>query len=231
MPSYAITGAARGLGFEHIRQLSADPANTVFALVRNIGTATKLRDLAAQRPNVHVLQGDVTKPDELASAAAAVAAITSGSLDVLIHNATASLNPDEFLAPSQLPSDSAALRAAFDPMFSTNIYGAVWVTNAFLPLVEKGTVKKIIHLSSGMSDIDCVLGAGIDYTVPYAVSKSGTNMLVAKYAVELAPKGIKVLALSPGWVNTSEDTGESIRFYLVTFPSFQLTILRRSGAT
>jgi NAD(P)-dependent dehydrogenase (short-subunit alcohol dehydrogenase family) len=55
-----------------------------------------------------------------------------------------------------------------------------------------------------MADLDLIKASGLSYAVAYSVSKAGMNVQVAKYATELAPKGIKVLALSPGWVDTWE---------------------------
>jgi len=58
-----------------------------------------------------------------------------------------------------------------------------------------------------MADTDLVLKAGVSYAVPYSASKAALNLVVAKYAAELGPKGVKVLALSPGWVDTDEGEG------------------------
>lgn len=89
MPSYVVSGAARGIGFEFVQQLSREPSNPVFALVRNVETATALNDLSSSRKNLHVIHCDVTQPADIEAAAAAVGSATGGSLDVLIHNAYA----------------------------------------------------------------------------------------------------------------------------------------------
>jgi hypothetical protein len=36
--------------------------------------------------------------------------------------------------------------SVIDPPLSTGIYGSLWTTNAFLPLIEKGIQKKIVHI-------------------------------------------------------------------------------------
>jgi NAD(P)-dependent dehydrogenase (short-subunit alcohol dehydrogenase family) len=210
MSSYAITGASRGLGFEFISQLSSNPSNTVFALVRSPSTATKLQELAASHPNVHIIQCDVGIPSEVLAAAAATSKITSGTLDVLVHNAADTSDMAALsISPTGLsPNDPAAVHKMFEAAMETAVYGALWVTNAFLPLIEKGTQKKIVHITSGMADIDLVRTTEISYAVPYAVAKAGMNILAAKYAVELKSKGIKVLALSPGWVDTFQGHGK-----------------------
>ncbi|PWY92313.1 NAD(P)-binding protein, partial [Aspergillus heteromorphus CBS 117.55] len=204
MSSYAITGASKGLGLEFTRQLAtANPSNTVLAIVRN-PNSRDISSLASNHPNVHVIKGDVTDPKSILEAASAAATITGGKLDVLIHNSNAVDMATMASNPTQLPFDAEAMHATFEPALSTAIYGGIWTTNAFLPLIEKGVQKKIVHISSGMADLDFIRKAGSSDAVPYSIAKAGINIQVAKYAAELAPKGIKVLALSPGWVDTWE---------------------------
>ncbi|KAJ5363522.1 short-chain dehydrogenase [Penicillium cataractarum] len=203
MSSYAITGASKGIGLEYVRQLAADATNTVLAIVRD-PSSSGISELASSLPNVHVIKGDVTDPESILEAASAAALVTGGKLDVLIHNSNAVDMASMSLSPTQLPFDAQEIRRIFDPPFSTGIYGGIWTTNAFLPLIEKGTQKKIVHISSAMADLDLINTTGISYGVAYSIGKAGMNVQVAKYAAELAPKGIKVLALSPGWVDTWE---------------------------
>lgn len=211
MSSYAITGASKGIGREFVRQLAADSTNTVLAIVRNPKSAD-ISDLASKHSNVHIIKGDVTDPKSILEAAAAAAAITDGKLDVLIHNSNAVDKDSMASTPSQLPFDAQAIQNIFSPSLNTAIYGGIWATNAFLPLIEKGAQKKIVHISSGMADVDLINKAGVSSGVAYSIAKAGLNVTVAKYAAELAPRGIKVLALSPGWVDTWD--GKSIPLLL-----------------
>jgi NAD(P)-dependent dehydrogenase (short-subunit alcohol dehydrogenase family) len=227
MPSYAITGASRGLGRELVRQLSAQPDTVVFALVRTPSKATALSQLATERPGrIHILPADVTDPQSLVAAAEAVGAVTGGTLDVLIHNAFEMDPAVAALPPSHLPLDWEALDGLFRASWGTDVYGTVWVTNAFLPLVEKGAEKKVVHISTGMADLDVIRTTGIATAVPYAVSKAGLNVLSAKYAAEFAEKGVKFLALSPGWVDTFEGPRKSTPF---TSPHQSLSRILISG--
>ncbi|EXU94438.1 short chain dehydrogenase family protein [Metarhizium robertsii] len=203
MPSYAITGASKGIGREFVRQLAIDPSNTVFAIVRD-PEVSRIKELSQQNSNVHLVKGNVTDPVSMLMAATEVTKITGGTLDVLIHNANAFDQATYAYGPSQVPLDIKATEDFFDAPIRTAIYGGLWSTNAFLPLIEKGAEKKVVHISTGMADLDLIKDSGIEYALAYAVAKAGMNVQVAKYAVELAPKGIKVLALSPGWVDTFE---------------------------
>jgi NAD(P)-dependent dehydrogenase (short-subunit alcohol dehydrogenase family) len=203
MPSYAITGAARGLGYEFVNQLSAIATNKVFGIVRSSSAATNLQQLSSTRKNVFIVEADVSDPKAVLAAAESVGKVTGGSLDVLIHNAVSKHMPSMLTTASGFTPDNPEFAyEAFNETFKTGLYGALWTTNAFLPLIEKGQEKKIIHISTAMADLEFIKITGIDHGVPYAVSKSAQTMLATKYAAELAPKGIKVLALSPGWVDT-----------------------------
>ncbi|KAF7626833.1 putative short-chain dehydrogenase [Aspergillus flavus] len=203
MSSYAITGASKGIGLEFVRQLAADTTNTVLAIVRD-PESPGISKLASNHLNLHVIKGDVTDPKSILEAASAAAAVTGGKLDVLIHNSNAVDMATASFNPTQIPFDAQAVRAMFDLPLSTGVYGGLWTTNAFLPLIEKGSQKKIVHISSAMADLDFINKTGVSYGVAYSIAKAGMNVQVAKYAAELAPRGIKVLALSPGWVDTWE---------------------------
>jgi NAD(P)-dependent dehydrogenase (short-subunit alcohol dehydrogenase family) len=55
MPSYAITGSNRGIGYALLKQLSDNPDNTVVGLVRDVNSAqAKVAEL--QRTNIHFVE-------------------------------------------------------------------------------------------------------------------------------------------------------------------------------
>ena len=80
--------------------------------------------------------------------------------------------------------------------------GAVAATNAFLPLIERGTQKKVINISSAAGDSEFVDKFGYVTSVPYSISKAALNLINTKYAVEFRGKGYTFLAISPGLVDT-----------------------------
>ncbi len=85
MSSYVITGVSRGIGvrshpaicvrlvaneepiikFEFVRQLSENPANTVFGLVRNKAAVESKVATEIGRKNIHIIQADTTDPEAL----------------------------------------------------------------------------------------------------------------------------------------------------------------------
>ena len=79
------------------------------------------------------------------------------------------------------------------------------MTNAFLPLIEKGSQKKVISISSAAGDPEFVEKSGYAFAVPYGISKAALNFINAKYAIEFRGKGYTFLAISPGLVDTRAD--------------------------
>ncbi|EPQ60223.1 NAD P-binding protein [Gloeophyllum trabeum ATCC 11539] len=222
MPSYAIVGASRGIGLEFVKQLSADPKNVVFGLVRNPAGSTKLTEIKA--PNVHVVKADITDRKSLDAAAAEVAKVTGGSLDVLVNNAA--LLPEGRTQRSlggYGPDEQETLAEDLREAFNVNVVGVVHSINAFLPLLKKGSLKKVITLSTGTADVDFTLKVNFPITAPYSISKAALNMVVAKYAVEYKNEGIAFLAISPGLVNTSEKppSPEELEVFKALIATFQ----------
>ena len=92
--------------------------------------------------------------------------------------------------------------------YKTNVVGTAIVTNAFLPLIEKGAHKKVINISSAACDPQFVEKTGYTAAVAYGISKAALNHISTKYAVELRGKGYTFLAISPGLVDTRPDSRE-----------------------
>ncbi|KAL5088890.1 Short chain dehydrogenase/reductase [Trichoderma simmonsii] len=224
MSSWAIVGATRGIGFEFVKQLSSDSKNTVIALIRSQATAGQLNELAATRKNIHIIETDISSLSRLEETANSISKVTNGSLDVLIYNAySAGTDEAKLLPPSAFHGNEAAFKREIDESLSVNLFQAVYTINALLPLVEKGQQKKIIYISSGIGDIPTTRATEMPNLLGYSVSKAAGNILIAKYAVELKAKGIKTLAMSPGWVETdaARDISNSPEAFQWMLSSFQ----------
>lgn len=202
MVSWVITGATRGIGFGFADNLSVDPKNQVFALIRSRGTAGPLEELAAKRKNIHIVVTDISDPRKLDQAATEVSKVTAGSLDVLILNA-GSAGPDtSVLPPSAFRGKEEALEKEINENIKNNLFSNIYVINSFLDLVRNGKEKKIIFISSQSGDIEFTRITGLSTLLGYSISKAGMNMVTTKFGIELVQDGIKTLSMSPGWVNT-----------------------------
>jgi NAD(P)-dependent dehydrogenase (short-subunit alcohol dehydrogenase family) len=104
--------------------------------------------------------------------------------------------------PISSDSDIEIQENDFLESFKVNALGLVNVVHAFLPLVRKGSVKKVVNLSTGMADLDLIHKTELAIGAPYAASKAAANVVVAKYAAALKEEGILFLSMSPGYVST-----------------------------
>ncbi|KAF2785850.1 NAD(P)-binding protein [Melanomma pulvis-pyrius CBS 109.77] len=219
MVSWAVTGATRGIGFGYIDNLSADPNNQVFALIRSLSTAGPLQELAGKRKNVHIVVTDLYDIKKLGEAAAKVSKATGGSLDVLILNAGSAGPHTNVLPPTAFIGKEEALEKEINENMKNNILSPMFVINSFLELVRKGQEKKIIFISSPSGDLEFTRITGIPSVVGYSAGKAGMNIIMTKFGAELAPEGIKTLSMSPGWVATDaaeQVTGEpEVRKYML----------------
>jgi NAD(P)-dependent dehydrogenase (short-subunit alcohol dehydrogenase family) len=83
--------------------------------------------------------------------------------------------------------------------FATNALGPLRLTAALLPALRRGSVRRIIHLSSRMGSIgDNRMGGSYSYRL----SKAALNMAVRNLHVDLHGEGFITVVLHPGWVQT-----------------------------
>jgi NAD(P)-dependent dehydrogenase (short-subunit alcohol dehydrogenase family) len=113
---------------------------------------------------------------------AQVAAAIDRPLDALVANAGLG-GPNE---------PGAADR--WDDVVQTNLYGTYWCCRAAEPHLAEG--GRIVVTSSILARI------GVAGYTAYCASKAGLLGLVRAFAAELAPRGIQVNAVCPGWVDT-----------------------------
>ncbi|KAK1529090.1 short-chain dehydrogenase [Colletotrichum costaricense] len=202
MSSYLVTGASRGLGFEFLRQLSADANNIVIGVVRNAEATKQKVDAELQRKNIHVLQADLDDFDAIKTAVNAASEITGGSIDYVIANAAFISTWSSYDGISVLGEKPKRLEQDLFDSFRTNVVGNVHLFNLALPLIQRGLAKKVITVSSGMADLDFISKSGIEVGAPYSISKAALNTAVAKFSAEHSHQGILFFSISPGVIDT-----------------------------
>jgi NAD(P)-dependent dehydrogenase (short-subunit alcohol dehydrogenase family) len=130
--------------------------------------------------------------------------LTNGSLDYLIANAAWISQYSEYDGLYDLGKDHVALNEDLRKHFEANIIGNINLFNLFLPLVLKGSIKKVIAISSGMADIDLIAKFDVANGAPYSISKAGLNAAVAKFSSQFRSQGVLFMSISPGLVDTAE---------------------------
>lgn len=185
MPTIAITGAARGIGFELARQHLA-AGDRVFALARDPAGATGLNDLAALSNGlltVHAM--DVAST---ASVKAGAASTGSDPIDVLYNVAGVSGH--------RAPELDSFDEETWDSLYEIMVKGPLRVLQAFLPRLGAGA--KVINVSSQIGASTWPYGG----FYAYASSKAALNRLMQSVATDLKGRGIVVGLVHPGYVQT-----------------------------
>jgi NAD(P)-dependent dehydrogenase (short-subunit alcohol dehydrogenase family) len=184
-----ITGANKGIGFETARQLAQKGCQVVIGSRRAEAAKEAVQNLAKEGLKIGWLQIDVADSRSIRRAASEFEK-RFDRLDVLINNA--GIYPDEGLNVLGIS------REQVDATFQTNTFGALEVTQAFLPCLRKAATARVINLSSGYGQLD-----GLRPEVPsYCLSKLALNGLTIMLSRALAGDRIAVNSMSPGWVRT-----------------------------
>jgi NAD(P)-dependent dehydrogenase (short-subunit alcohol dehydrogenase family) len=139
--------------------------------------------------NQHFIASDLSKAEEAQKVISEVLS-TYGRLDILINNLGASSTPAGGFAALNDEDWISTLQA--------NLLAPVRLDRGFLPQMIDRKSGVIIHIAS----IQGILPL-YDSTLPYAASKAGLINYSKSLSKEVTPKGVRVLTVSPGWINTS----------------------------
>ncbi len=181
MSTILITGAGRGLGLELARQY-AEERWRVIGTVRDGSAGRKLAKLGAESVTLDV--SNETQVKQLP------ARLKGAAIDVLFCNAGISGKRGMALGSFDFGEWEKVLRV--------NLLGAAAVIEALVDHVAASERKVVAVMSSRLGSIAESSGM----TIPYSTSKAALNLLAKALAASLAPRGVIVVALSPGWVKT-----------------------------
>ena len=179
-----VTGTSRGLG-RAIATLFASEGARVLAHARTRDAAVTVADAVGGEP----VWGDLSGGEGVRAVAAQAAALAP-ELHVLVHNAGIG-------SAGGLEDHS---REQFERVIAVNAAAPLFLTQALLgPLRAAGRKGRIVIVSSDSGRFT-VPKNGVAF--PYRMSKAAVNMLTLNLAAALAPDGILVNAMHPGWMRT-----------------------------
>lgn len=189
MTTTLITGANKGLGLQTARRLT-QAGHTVYLGARDARRGAQ----AARAVGARLLLLDVADDDSVAAAAERVREHT-GHLDVLVNNAG--------VAGPARPADEVTA-ADMLAVYDTNVFGAVRVTQAFLPLLHRSASPVVVNVSSGLGSLAVAADPAAHAllvplwvsSLPYNSSKAALNMVTVLYARAL-PR-MRINAVDPG---------------------------------
>jgi NAD(P)-dependent dehydrogenase (short-subunit alcohol dehydrogenase family) len=212
MTVWFITGASRGFGLEITRE-ALSRGDSVIATARNPQAVHDALPDGGDR--LLAIGLDVSSPEQV-SAAVDAAIERFGRIDVLVNNAGRGL-----VGAVEETSDAEA-RAIFD----VNVFGLLAVTRAVLPHMRAARSGLVVNLSS-VGGFVAWPGWGV-----YAATKFAVEALSEAMTHELAPLGIKSVAIEPGPFRTNFLDGSSLSVVQTHLDDYSATAgAARSWAT
>jgi len=180
-----VTGAASGIGFGIASALAQAGVKVMLCDIEEAALTAALEKLKATNADVDGVRADVSLRGELAAAAEATVA-RYGKVHILVNNAGVGGG-----GPYGMWSE-----AAWDWTLGVNLRAVVWGVEIFGPLIEQHGEGG--HIVSTASIAGLISGA----STAYNVSKYGVVALSEGLRLDLAPRGIGVSVLCPGFIRT-----------------------------
>ncbi|MEO1260333.1 MAG: SDR family NAD(P)-dependent oxidoreductase [Bacteroidota bacterium] len=183
-----ITGANKGIGLQIAKDLAALHFHVILTARSTDRGEKATAEIRRQGGQASFVTMDVGQPDSIRAAFSQVKKMTA-HLDVLINNAGVLLDENT-------PFPNGPMEDALKTM-QINALGALWVTQAFMPLLKKGS--RVIMVSSGAGTF-C---EGVSSYAPvYSISKVAMNAITRQLHRVLSGQGMLINAMCPGWVRT-----------------------------
>ncbi|SDQ30816.1 SDR family NAD(P)-dependent oxidoreductase [Thermostaphylospora chromogena] len=184
-----ITGGGSGMGLATARRLVAEGASVVLAGRNGERLETAAKELDAG-DRVLTVVTDVSRVQDLDRLVERVRD-RFGSLDGVFANA----------GRADFAPGAAVTESAFDALVATNFKGVYFTVQKAAPLLNDGGAVVI--------NGSWLVHRGLGFTSVYAATKAAVVNLARTFAAELAPRGIRVNAVSPGYIRTEMFDGIS----------------------
>lgn len=188
-----ITGASRGIGREIALTLAENGANIVINY-RNYNNEIEalVKDIEAKGVKIVTVKCDVSNFEDVENLISE-AKEKLGSIDILVNNA--GITKDGLLMRMK--------QEDFESVLDVNLKGVFNTTKLITPIMMKQRAGKIINISSV---VGLVGNAG---QCNYAASKAGVIGFSKSIARELAPRGVNINVVAPGYIDTDMTNGLS----------------------
>jgi len=181
-----ITGGSRGIGAAIAVEFAKHGYDVVIAdIVQDAETERTLEAVRSHGVNAWFVLMDVSKSESVFKAVDEVVRL-AGRIDVLVNNA--GITRDTYLERMR--------EEDWDSVLAVNLKGAFLCSKAVLPVMKSIGGGVIVNIASVVGILGNIAQAN------YAASKAGMIGITKALAKELAPYGIRVVAIAPGFVRT-----------------------------
>lgn len=175
-----VTGGTKGAG-KSIAERLLQAGATVIITARNAPEH--------ENSNLHFIASDLSTAEGSQKVISEVLA-NYGRLDILVNN----------LGSSSTPAGGFSVLSDEDweSTLQANLLAPVRLDRGFLPQMIERKSGVIIHIASIQGKLPLY-----DSTLPYAAAKAALRNYSKSLSNEVTPKGVRVLTVSPGWINTT----------------------------
>lgn len=203
--SAIVTGAGRGIGAAIVRVFSEEGASVVVADLDKVSAHQVARSINEVGGHAHVVQVDVANKNSVQQMVEETIS-ELGAVDILVNNAGILS-----LGPTKLDAILSHDEEEWESIINVNLKGVFLCSQAVLPHMLKREKGAILNLASSSARI-----GGAKGWISYPASKGGVVSLTIDLAKKLAPFGVKVNAIAPGFIETdltdNYSADEKLRF-------------------
>lgn len=177
-----VTGGTKGVGKAVVAELKAAGARVL----------TTARSRSPDIPEAELVQADLTTAEGCRTVAEA-ALERLGGIDIVVHVVGGSSAP----AGGFMSLDDRAWRSELD----LNLFPAIRLDRLLVPRLVRQGSGVIVHVTSIQSRMPLH-----ESTTAYAAAKAALSTYSKALSQEVGPKGVRVIRVSPGWVETEAST-------------------------
>jgi 3-oxoacyl-[acyl-carrier protein] reductase len=182
-----VTGASRGIGYELVKQFSANSQATIFAVSRNLQKLEQLKKECVHS-NVIPLVCDISKEDDIKKMVSEIKKHT-GAIHFFVNNAGAIVNKP-FLELTLADQEY---------VYKVNVFSVMSLIQRLLPMMDENSRSHIVNISSMGGFQGSAKFAGLS---AYSSSKAALACLTECLAEEFKDKNISFNCLALGAVQT-----------------------------
>lgn len=180
-----VTGASSGLGEAIANMFLAEGAKVIFSDINDYSEKNKIGE------NGIFVKADVSKKEEVENLIK-TAVEKFGSLDIIVNNAGVGLTGEV----AEMSDD------IWQKVIDINLNGVFYGLRSSAKYMKDNKIKgSIINMASILGNV------GFRTASAYCASKGGVNQLTKASALELAPFGIRVNSIAPGFIKTEMTKG------------------------